>query len=414
MLTIVFTCVYALAYTQVNYVKNPSFEEYSKCPDDWNKIYYANNWRNATDSVMVIGMEYYNECGNVYLDKNAHIPDNGGFYQFAHFGKGLAGAHFYNDKSVWVDKGDLPYNYRDNLQGHLFKSLLAGKIYCVSFWVNLAEATGYAQNKLGAYLDNGAINLIADTAGEEITSVTPQVYTNTIIEDTMNWVKIEGSFVATGNETYITIGNFFKNSAVATKYPNYWTAFYTTSYYLIDDVSVIPIDLDVKAGADTYVEQGSKRKIGRVEDSATILGLDCKWYKKGVLIDSGAIISVNANAIKGVVDTYVVVQTICGVVKSDTVLVKTVGLGVHEFGFENTFAIYPNPSNGTLNISASFEPNNIITSKVYDLLGRELFRQKLSFSNKQATLKMEIPNGTYLLELQDESGNVQRERIVVQ
>ena len=61
MFSIVFTCVYAMAYTQVNYVKNPSFEEYSKCPEGWNQIHYASGWRNATDSIMIIGTDYYNE-----------------------------------------------------------------------------------------------------------------------------------------------------------------------------------------------------------------------------------------------------------------------------------------------------------------------------------------------------------------
>ena len=86
LLSLVFTCVYAIAYTQVNYVKNPSFEEYSLCPNGWNEVYYAKNWRNATDSVMKIGAEYYNKCGNIFLERNAHIPDNGGFFQEPHNG----------------------------------------------------------------------------------------------------------------------------------------------------------------------------------------------------------------------------------------------------------------------------------------------------------------------------------------
>lgn len=78
------------------------------------------------------------------------------------------------------------------------------------------------------------------------------------------------------------------------------------------------------------------------------------------------------------------------------------------------FQIYPNPTNGNLNISSSVQSKNLFTAKIYDLLGHELFRQQLSFSNKQSTVKLDIPNGSYLLELQDESGNVQRERILIQ
>lgn len=173
LLTIIFfTCVYASAYTQVNFVKNPSIEEYRKCPDGWNQIHYANGWRNNTDSIMMIGADFYNVCGNVMFSKNAHLPDNGSFWQNPRTGNGIAGCHFFNDKSMPLPS-PLPFNYRDNLQGHLINPLITGKTYCVSFWVNSAEAAGYVHNKIGAYLDNGSINFIVDTAGEEITSVIP-------------------------------------------------------------------------------------------------------------------------------------------------------------------------------------------------------------------------------------------------
>jgi hypothetical protein len=407
-------CVALKSVAQANFVKNPSFEEYSKCPDDWNKIHYAKYWQNAIDSLMPYGMEYYNTCGNSSGDNALYVPNNGGFWQMPHTNNAMAGAVMFYNKTSPPPPIPLPFNYRDNLQGHLIKPLTNGKIYCVSFWINSAEATGYVHNKIGAYLDNGAINSIADTAGEEITSVTPQVFTNTIIEDTMNWVKIEGSFVATGNETHITIGNFFPNAAVSTKFPNYWNVYTQYSYYLIDDVSVIPIDLDINAGDDTYVPIGSKVKIGRTKDSTTAMGLDCKWYKKGVLIDSGAIISVNANSIINAVDTYVVVQNICGVIKRDTVNVKTTGLGISEMNFENAYSIFPNPSNGNFSITCFAIPKASITAKVYDLLGRVVHQEPLNFSNKEATLKLNIPSGSYILELKDEAGNVQRERIVIE
>lgn len=203
----------------------------------------------------------------------------------------------------------------------------------------------------------------------------------------MNWVKIEGSFVATGLETHITIGNFFKNSDVTTKYPNYWNVFYTTSYYRIDDVSVIPIDLAADAGKDTWVEMGKQVEIGRVGDT-TAEGLDCKWYHKGILIDSGAIISVKANAIKNAVDTYVVVQTICGLVKTDTVMVKTAGLGDIPLlgGARGGFTIYPNPSNGLIAISHPTLLQGTINAKVYDLLGRVLHQEKLTLNDKETSI----------------------------
>jgi hypothetical protein len=55
-----------------------------------------------------------------------------------------------------------------------------------------------------------------------------------------------------------------------------------------------------------------------------------------------------------------------------------------------------------------------ITAKVYNLLGRKVYQEPLNFSNKEATLKINIPTGSYILELKDEAGNVQRERIVIE
>jgi len=40
--------------------------------------------------------------------------------------------------------------------------------------------------------------------------------------------------------------------------------------------------------------------------------------------------------------------------------------------------------------------------------------EQLNFYNKEAVLKLKIPGGSYILELKDEAGNVQRERIVIE
>jgi hypothetical protein len=55
-----------------------------------------------------------------------------------------------------------------------------------------------------------------------------------------------------------------------------------------------------------------------------------------------------------------------------------------------------------------------ITAKIYDLLGRVVHQVPLNFSNKEASLTLNIPSGSYILELKVEEGNVQPQRIAIE
>jgi hypothetical protein len=195
---------------------------------------------------------------------------------------------------------------------------------------------------------------------------------------------------------------------------NYWFATTQYSYYLIDDVSVVPIDLPAEAGKDTWVEQGKQIQIGRVGDT-TAKALNCKWYHKGILIDSGAIISVNANAVKYAVDTYVVVQTICGLVKTDTVLVRTTGLGMAaQHRAQQAFSLYPNPNEGSFVLRAAQAGTTSLS--IYDLMGRKIYSRTIDFATagEQNIELSNIPSGQYLVRIIDASGKQHILKISVQ
>ncbi len=78
------------------------------------------------------------------------------------------------------------------------------------------------------------------------------------------------------------------------------------------------------------------------------------------------------------------------------------------------FSFYPNPGNGTMIISASVIPKEAVSVKVYDLFSRIVHQESLRFNNTYMHLILKIPNAFYILELRDEKGNVQRERILIQ
>ncbi|GAA4456885.1 hypothetical protein GCM10023092_22840 [Rurimicrobium arvi] len=391
---------------QTNYVRNPSFERYDTCPYNGDQLTFATYWRGVIDSNYWGIGEYFNACANTSLDHYTHVPDNTSFYQKAHFGNGVIGGHYYYDKtSPAPPNPPLPFDYRDYAQVRLYETLNAGKSYCVTFYINLAEASGYAHNKIGAYLDDGSVNSLPLATGSEITSVMPQVYTNSVVSDTMNWTKIEGTFTATGNEIYISLGNFAKNGVV-TAISTGSLGFKQYSYYLFDDVSVVESDLPAVAGPDTWVEVGKTVKVGRVGDT-TAEALDCKWYHQGSLIDSGAIISVTANATVGATDTYIVVQTVCGLSKNDTVLVRTVPLGIQEWDMNHSITIFPNPTHGSIHIQSISDLQSV---RAFDLSGRVVIQQPALKGNSTS---LDLPAGLYIVEVQTTAGATERKRVMV-
>jgi hypothetical protein len=61
------------------------------------------------------------------------------------------------------------------------------------------------------------------------------VYTNAIISDTVNWVKISGSFTADSAYNYFCIGNFFTDSLTSYIKLDSTAAI---AYYYVDDVCI--------------------------------------------------------------------------------------------------------------------------------------------------------------------------------
>ena len=71
--------------------------------------------------------------------------------------------------------------------------------------------------------------------------VNPQVQCGFIIDDTLNWKVVEGLFTATGNETFLTIGNFLTDANTQKSFCNISEPC-QCSETIIDDVSVIEVN----------------------------------------------------------------------------------------------------------------------------------------------------------------------------
>ncbi len=400
LLYLLFLLASVKSEAQVNYVLNPSFEQYSRCPYEFDQIKFATGWQpidtmnySPSDSFGSPNCtpEYCNECAgaNIYTG----VPFNGYFNHYARTGKGMASVLMYDDLT---NPGTFPIQ-RNYLQGRLAGQLISGKSYCVTFYLCIELNAQYAINHIGAYLDNGTIDTTRN-CGFPQTTHTPQVYGHDVIYDSIHWTKVEGSFVATGTEKYITIGNFFD---VAHTTATYVRSSNDVSFYLVDDVSVVESDIPAYAGGWMYKTKKDSVFIGRNE-----IVPDCMWYRNGVLIDT-----VHAGFwVKDTVNTmYVVKQSICGNVKYDTAWVNIANAGVSSVGNESVYRIYPNPASKEIMIQC---PNNNSTVQmvVHDMSGRVMMRRDLVFVNGAYRLPIDLNSGMYMVELVGEDGlrSVQR------
>jgi len=286
---------------------------------------------------------------------------------------------------------------RDYTQGRLYKPLTAGKYYCVTFYVTLEQISEYAINHIGAYLDDGSIDAGQDSVGcaSPQTAYSPQIVESAIINDTLDWVQVQGLFTATGTETFITIGNFFDiyhtdTIKLSPSTPNNF------SLYLIDDVSVVETGTKPDAGPDGFVSPGS--------DSATIgsseEGLPLTWFVYGSPVPIGHTGSIKVHP--DTTTTYVLSMDLCDGVTSDTVTVWVAPEKVKPLTPKGEPAIWPNPAKGQLTVSNA--AGNYLV--IYDVFGREVPFDKLTMtSNKEVVDISGLVSGVYVVQIIAPDGN---------
>ena len=206
-----------------NLVPNPQFENYSFCPYYFGQVSAAAPWFNPT----IATPDYQNACS---MFPPVDAPNNHVGSQTPFSGNGYMGAFVY---SVY---GTNPVpGYREYIEAPLLSPLQAGTTYQVSFRVSLADFSGWAISQIGAHFSVGPVS--ASTQGP--LSVTPQFENPgaNLLTSTNGWMLVQGTFVATGGENHITLGNF-RNDANTTA-TNAWGT--NHSYYYFDDISVVPL-----------------------------------------------------------------------------------------------------------------------------------------------------------------------------
>lgn len=205
---------------QINLVPNPSFEEYLECPQGYPDL----DGKCSLWSTFRCSPDYYHNCSSM----NGYENVSG--YQLPRTGEAYIGI---------LNLFPLE-NSQEQAGVELIQPLEVGKRYYVSFYISSAHdnRVDLATNKLGArfttyaYLDDCNSTPLANHC---------QVYTNQVITDTLNWIKVSGSFVADSAYRYIVIGGFFEDALLDTVVINYHATYphvIYQSYYYVDDVCV--------------------------------------------------------------------------------------------------------------------------------------------------------------------------------
>ena len=168
--------------------------------------------------------------------------------------------------------------------------------YFLDLYTNNTNLLNYATDRVGALLSPDST--IYPTPGfTDLFLLHPQInYHGPVLNDTTAWVKVEGSFVAQGNEQWIHITSFVPDDSVTVfMLPSLYSQIDSAdmpSYYLIDDVAVYPCDAPVyvaNAGKDTCIKPGNSVTIGTAGHSEYLYW----WYdEQGNLVDTSAQITV--------------------------------------------------------------------------------------------------------------------------
>ncbi len=232
--------IWNYSYSQTNLVPNPSFETYSSCPNSLDQLNKCQGWSSFRASP-----DYFNKCSST----NGIFPPSVGVgYQEPFDGNAYVGIATY-------DNSGFGPNYREIIGCQLVANLTVGIKYFFSFYVSYSgvQAFELATNNLGIKFSKNQFSVS-----------TPVPILNTVVYscpqkvvDSLNWVKISGSFISDSTYQYMMLGNFFDDANTDTISTGQYNQ---QSYYFIDKValssdSLLGLDVSVIETADVGAMQ---------------------------------------------------------------------------------------------------------------------------------------------------------------
>jgi len=211
-----------------NLVPNPSFEQIDSCPvfpalTGFQPGAIPDHWFSFN-----VTPDYFNAC----VDTVSSVPSNVFGYQEAFDGQAYVGMATF-----------LPGEYREMVGAELLLPMLIGETYYASFYVNAAhggiQPFDIGSSNIGMLFTMNPYEWVFDMPGYGLRNYS-QVYSASVITDTLGWTLVSGSFVADSAYRYLVIGNHFQNALTDTAFigPSPWDIYYGWAYSLVDQVCV--------------------------------------------------------------------------------------------------------------------------------------------------------------------------------
>ena len=221
-----------------DYINNPSFEDYTACPQNTSDpsnywIDSCKNWSHVTYA----SPDYLNTCANGLFLPNAGVPNNIVMnLQYPFDGNAYLGFFAYGILSG----GNLWCEY---IQTKVKHNLIKGRNYKFNMRIIPSKNNAYGISKIGV---NMSENSLSNNFQQTSFKFNPTMLNSRgIISDTTKWFLFDEEFVANGNENFITIGWFA--DTLTSDYGYFDTITnqldYGAVYYAIDSINLLELNV---------------------------------------------------------------------------------------------------------------------------------------------------------------------------
>ncbi|MGZ3862720.1 MAG: T9SS type A sorting domain-containing protein [Bacteroidia bacterium] len=378
-----------------NLVYNGNFEIYYL--DTSAGLYIPNGW------YMYASPDYYNVTfGNVPYSLN--------YQQDCCGGQGYIGEYMMCSFTINGDD-----SCREYIETKLTDTLQAGHIYLASVFVNKADMD-YSIATIGMLFTD---TFIPPPPYPQFVVIngTPQIKNTTLISDTVNWILVQNTFMAVGNEVYLTLGNFSSTATSDTVKSSGTWAYSGSAYYYIDGVSVYDVTGGAcnnywEAGYDKYIFSGDSIRLGAINTD----GSTFSWQNS---MGGSTYLSNNIDPrpwSKPIITTTYYVTKICpnnNVFKDTVTVYVRQSLEVNEMkNGKSDISIFPNPNNGVFTVQYDTKENSRI--EIIDINGALVGTYNLPTIKTKVEVRNEnLQNGVYLYRIISNNNMIKFGKIVV-